>query len=554
MHKPTKKTKKGPRSQTSAETSLFPWFPNILKSNRFPLVLALVYFVVMTYFSLTYHKIGDYDVETDFYWGFVGEAKQILSGSIPIGDFKGPGYGMTLALFKLAIPDYFTAGVVLSVFCAALTLFFTYKIIAQLFRPDLALLTTLGVAINAVFLKYTYSAGTDMLFNVLMVVSIYFVLRKDELSLWDMVFAGLFSGYAYLTRYNGVALFVGLPIVLLLLNVKHLSWKRRVLGTAVFFGSAALLIVPWGAYCLSQKGSFFYNTNYQNIAFDMYGQGKMSWDQFWNVEAKNFTSFSDVILRDPGAFINKMFSNLYEHFRNDIGFLPQQPGTQASLYDALRVLLTSKIGIFAVLGILVLAVERINRKQVAYFTFSFLFFGVLLTVFYGSRFSLYLLPTYIVLALSFFSWRRLSFLRVGKAPHLSMVLLVVLILFALTFDESFKVIKENISSGPTEILQVANWVQKNEVERKENNIIVARKPHIGYYLNMEFRSFPYVNTFPELMVELDKLKATYLFFSGIEAGMRPQFQNLLDPTKAPPDLRAIVYTTYPPAVLYKISR
>jgi len=571
MPKPTKKTKKGPRSLTSAETSLFPWFPDTLKSSRFPTIIALIYFVMMLYFSLTYHKIGDYDVETDFYWGFVGEAKQILSGSMPIGDFKGPGYGIALALFKLVISDYFTAGVVMSVLCAALTLLFTYKIIAQLFRPDLALLTTLGVAINAVFLKYTYSAGTDMLFNALMAVSIYFILRKDELNaaqkyknkecgippwrdMWDIALAGLFSGYAYLTRYNGVALLVWVPIVLLFLNIKHLSWKQRLIGTTVYFGCAALLILPWGVHCLSQKGSFFYNTNYQNIAFDIYGQGKMSWDQFWNVEARNFTSFSDVILRDPGAFINKMFSNLYEHFRNDIGFLPQQPGTQASLYDTLRILVTSKIGIFVVPGILVLAVERINKRQLAYFTFSFLFFGVLLTVFYGPRFSLYLLPTYILLALSFLSWKRLSFLRIGKVGAQRAALFVVLILFALTFVESFKVIKENISSGPTEILQIADWVQRNKLERKESDIIVARKPHIGYYLNMEFRSFPYVNTFPELMVELGKLKAAYLFFSGIEAGMRPQFQYLLDPTKAPPDLQAIVYTTYPPAVLYKINR
>jgi hypothetical protein len=548
--KDSRPTAKGTRT-TPTEVSLFPFFQKHLASKYAPLMFSGAFFIVMLVLSLANHKIGDYDVETDFYWGFVGEAKQILNGSIPIGDFKGPGYGVTLALFKLLISDYFTAGVVLSVLCAALTLLFTYKIIARLFRPDLALLTALGVAINAVFLKYTYSAGTDMLFNVLMVVSVYFVLRNDELNLWDMVLAGLFSGYAYLTRYNGIALLVGLPIVLLFLNVNHLSWKQRFIGTAVYFAAAMLLIMPWGVYCLSQKGSFFYNANYQNVAFDIYGQGKMSWDQFWNVEAKNFTSFSDVIFRDPGAFIKKMFSNVYEHFRNDIGFLPQPPGTQASVYDTLRVLVTSKLGIFAVLGILVLAYEHINRKQVAYFIFSFLFFGVLLTVFYGPRFSLYLLPTYMLLALVFFSWKRLAFLRIGKV-HLS--LFIVGILFALTFVESYKAIKENISSGPGEVLQTAAWAEQNKLERKESDIIVARKPHIGYYLNMEFRSFPYVNTFPELMEELGKMKATYLFFSGIEAGLRPQFQILLDPRNTPLELTPLFAVQYPqPAVLYRIN-
>jgi hypothetical protein len=127
------------------------------------------------------------------------------------------------------------------------------------------------------------------------------------------------------------------------------------------------------------------------------------------------------------------------------------------------------------------------------------------------------------------------------------------LLFALNYGESFRVIKENISSGPGEILKVADWFHGKKIEVKPTDIVVARKPHIGYYLNMEFRSFPYVNTQSELMAELARMKYTYLFFSGIEAGMRPQFQYLLDPAKAPPELEPIVYTTYPPAVLYKIN-
>jgi hypothetical protein len=39
----------------------------------------------------------------------------------------------------------------------------------------------------------------------------------------------------------------------------------------------------------------------------------------------------------------------------------------------------------------------------------------------------------------------------------------------------------------------------------------------------------------------------------MEAGMRPQFQKLLDPRNAPKELRPLTYTTNPPAVLYKVE-
>ena len=35
--------------------------------------------------------------------------------------------------------------------------------------------------------------------------------------------------------------------------------------------------------------------------------------------------------------------------------------------------------------------------------------------------------------------------------------------------------------------------------------------------------------------------------------MRPQFQFLLDPSRATPELKPLVYTLSPPAVLYRIE-
>jgi len=70
---------------------------------------------------------------------------------------------------------------------------------------------------------------------------------------------------------------------------------------------------------------------------------------------------------------------------------------------------------------------------------------------------------------------------------------------------------------------------------------------------MRMTIFPLVNTLDELHAEATKDSASYLFFSSVEAGMRPQFQGLLDPRTAPPWLIPVAYTVSPPAVLYRIK-
>ena len=70
---------------------------------------------------------------------------------------------------------------------------------------------------------------------------------------------------------------------------------------------------------------------------------------------------------------------------------------------------------------------------------------------------------------------------------------------------------------------------------------------------MQFKWFPNVTNYPDLIKELRKLNAQYLYFSGIEAGLRREFQFLLNYKNAPPELKPIVFIAYPPAVLYKIQ-
>ena len=70
---------------------------------------------------------------------------------------------------------------------------------------------------------------------------------------------------------------------------------------------------------------------------------------------------------------------------------------------------------------------------------------------------------------------------------------------------------------------------------------------------MKLEMFPYVESYDQLLAEMRRSKASYLYFSLMEAGMRQQFQYLLNPRSAPKELRPLTYTTNPPAVLYKVE-
>jgi 4-amino-4-deoxy-L-arabinose transferase-like glycosyltransferase len=522
------------RQSTVPQTSLFPFLPQALNDASVGLVTAGLFLIVMLFISLKYHIVGDYGVETDFYWSYVPEARHILGGTIPIEDFRGPGYPLVLACIALFTSDLFHAGVVLSTVAGAASLYFIFRIFKQLFRADMALIGTLLVAVNTTFVQYSYSAGTDMFFVALVTASTFFFLRHEEMRGLDIVLSAVLAGFAYLTRYNGLFAVVAAPAALLAVNPFQQTRNLRAKTAALYIGVFLLTIAPWGIYCLIEKGSFFYNKNYLNIAYEMFAKGRIPWDQYWSVDAQKFTSLTQVIFANPGLFVTTVIRNIFEHVVGDLGKLA---GWQ--------------VGVFSVLGVPLFIKERPSARVLGYFIFALLFFAVLLLVFYGERFSLYLLPVYVVLALKALTWQGLARYRFWKRVQSGALIAAVLLVW--TAVSSYEFNSANIGSGPREVVSIAQWFRNNYDDTAKGQIIIARKPHIAYYLDMKMELFPYVDTYPQLLDHIRKVHASYLYFSLMEAGMRPQFQYLLDPSKAPPELKPLTYSAYPPAVLYKVE-
>ncbi|MFZ4619299.1 MAG: ArnT family glycosyltransferase [Bacteroidota bacterium] len=518
-------------SKSSKNISLFPFFSSQLQHPFAGAVIAAAYLLGILYLGLTYHLVGDYNVETDFFQSYVPMAKDILRGIWTIEEFRGPGYPMVLALFGSVFGNFFTAGVIASAVTASLTLFFTFEVLKKLFRSDLALVVVLLTGLNQTFVQYAYTAGTDMTFNCFTSAAVYFLLKSERVSAVNIILAALASALAYLTRYNGIVVLVAVPVMIAAFNIYDIPVKQRLQMSGLFLLGFFLSISPWGIYCWTERGSFFYNKNYLNIAYEMFAKGKMGWDQYWNVESTKYHSLGQVIFADPGLFVSTVFGNLFEHLKNDL--------TKLTVWGIGLCFGISAVGLWK---------NRPNRRQGAYFAFGALMFSVLLLVFYGERFSMFLLPIYASFGLSMLLWDRWKSVPFFNGTIISLVLIVW------TFAASYDFNKVNIDSGPKEIKVIADWFNANVKDTDESKIIVCRKPHIAFYTNKTMKYFPYVNSFDALEQEVKKLNASYFFYGIFEANMRPEFQSLLDPSKAPAWLEPITYTVNPPSVLYRVKK
>lgn len=499
---------------------------------RLALWLAALYGAILLSAALTYHTVGDYGIETDFFWTFVPGAETFLRGSILIEEFRGPAYPALLAVASLLFGDFFRTGVILAVLASSVTVFFVHRLLMRFVAPEKALWGTLLIAVNPVFVQYSYSAGTDMMFFALVAASAWFLFGRERTAAVLAVSAFL-AGMAYLTRYNGIFAAVAAPLALLLTNPDQEPLKHRSLKATGYLAVFFLTILPWGLYCLSEKGAFFYNKNYLNIAYEMFAIGRLGWDEYWSRASLQYTSLGQVVLADPALFAATVAGNIVDHILNDMSTL-----------------LGWHTGVFTVAGIVLLYKQRVTRTAAGFLVYSLVFFAILLIVFYSERFSMFLLVAYTVLALYALSWEKLQSVKPGG--RLSLPVLIVLVLIGWTFIRSYQFNRQNIDSGPKEVLVIAEWF-KNNVPHQREDILITRKPHAAYYLGLRMEGFPYVQTMEELMNAARSLNARFLYFSLIEAAMRPQFQFLLDPRLAPPQLRPVVYTTSPPAVLYEID-
>ncbi|HEY6437764.1 MAG TPA: glycosyltransferase family 39 protein, partial [Ignavibacteriaceae bacterium] len=405
------------------------------------------------------------------------------------------------------------------------------------FTPTISFFVTIILAVNPVFIQYSYSAGTDMFFNALAAATLFFFLKNKELNKKNLILAALFGGLSYLTRYNGIFL-TSFVVIILFVNYWKINWTERIKYSVLFIIVFLITISPWGFYSLSQKGSFFYNENYKNIAFEVYGKGKISWDDFWFKESSKITSLNEVIFKDVGLFFTTSINNVGDHFLSDM-----------------EKLLGWQLGVFAILGLILLVIsnplKRWKELQTGYYIVNLFFFALVLLVFYSERFSIFLIPFYLVVAVQPLFFEKL---KVSKFLPQTAKFLLLSGLIVFTFVKAYSFNSENINSGPTELLTLRNWYEENIPQKEKGKTVAARKAHVAYYLDMDFKLMPMADSYNEFMNKLRKENVDYLYFGIAEAGLRNELQFLIDPKGNHPGLEVVVYFMNPPSVLYRVMR
>lgn len=220
------------------------------------------------------------------------------------------GYPMLLHAVAGLVTDYALAAKLISLGAALVALVFFYKTCLRLFKADgLALLLTAFLAFDTAFFRTAMLDGTDMAALAALTVFFFYLTELPGLRLRPLFLAGLALGLGYLIRYSVLA---ALPAALLAILLQTGS-QARVRGkqAAALLAGYALGAAPQLVLSLYVKGNPFFNEQYRNIWFGMYGQG--DWGSHWK-EATAVTSFWQVIAHDPRLFLDNLGVNMSKVF------------------------------------------------------------------------------------------------------------------------------------------------------------------------------------------------------------------------------------------------
>jgi hypothetical protein len=488
--------------------------------------IAGLYTLMIGPYAILSRKIGLYDIETDFYMDYILQAQAILKGEMLVNQYHGPGLPLILALLSLLFKDHFLIGMCISVFSAGLTLLMVYLLISQSISKRLAIVTILSMICNHTFLRYSYIASSDMLFNAFLFSTLYslYLAFRNEKSLYHFISGGLAS-FSLLVRYNSIFLIPA--YIALLLYKKWGDLKSIVRYGGLFLVGYSLFFIPWGLYTLSKTGRFLYNENYANVAWAIYGKDKLFWDDFWNNKQKEFNSYLDVVLKDPAMFFQKIIentvTNVWYDFRDMIGwyFIP-----------------------LFVVGLWLFFRHKYWKSMIEITIASASYYLFMTIVMHSDRFSMSLLPFYFSIA-----W--LPF-RKELIKGIPLLPIAFFILNAPAFAKAVGRVKADKQNEPIDVIKIAKQFNKMYGDKEKGKSIFARKAQIAYYLGMEFKPIPYGSSIEAVVEEMRKQNVQYLYFSGIEYALRPELRPLQNYQNPPPSLEPVLINYQPFAILYRL--
>ncbi|MCE5248604.1 glycosyltransferase family 39 protein [bacterium] len=520
------------RNATVAPSEL----PGGADRSIFPVVfVAGAYTVVMLVLSLTYHRIGGYEVETDFYADFAFNTKKLLAGDISLDNFgfKGPLYYILLALFRLMFGEYFRAGLILNVLAAGGSIWVMLLVMRRLFGTREAVLTTIFTISTFAFLLYTFSVGTDMVSVLFSFLAVYFLLARER-STASLVLAGLFACLAYLTRNNTVFLYPAGLLSIILMDFRGKGIKTTGKNAGLFMGSSILFGLPWYIPNWILKGTPIDRSGLYVL--------KLQYTHIPKEQLETVNSFTGLIRLDPLFFFKNTGINAYTYFIQDI-----------------RELIGLPFGILIIAGAAVLVVLLIKKRlcftgaQWAFFSFPLFHFAALALIHYNIRFAFFRIPFYaILLFVPLMYLIKRADKRQGRFRKSSVLFAVALVLVILKFYQGYLDIKTHYSvvHDPVEIFGAARIVKAYNFDSSCG--IIARRPHLCYYSGLRFIMFPTnLEYFEDLFEFAYNEKARFFWVDDLVVRTCPTIKFMVEKIQKYPGYTPVFACPY--GVLYLID-
>ena len=482
-----------------------------------------------------FHEIAAWG-ETDFYGAYSHYAEEMLAGEPYRGTDHGPGYIFILTIFYLVIGDTYNAGKFVSIFSSLLFIFFTFQTIKVLFNSKLAFYTV--VLVSIIIIPYSILASNDMFFAFIVALSIFFIFRNGKVSINNLLWGGIISGYAFMTRMNALILPLAVITIVLFINPENWLWKKRIRGLLIYGALFFLASSPWFIMNYVNYGSPLASLEaHKTIGASMLVEGSDSANFAWGAETaaigEKYDSMFSLVLKNLSAFITFFFQNMLNHFRKLLLYVLEFPAY-----------------LFFLPGIL-LIFTGINKRQLSYYTFAAFGFLIYCVLVFSTRFYFYVIALFFLPVVYFLFYDNYSESRSFqlKLSIVNKIFLGIIILFLL--KSSYTEVKKYITSEPLYLLK-ASEAFKNQ--SKNSDIVLARKPHLAHLSDRKVAFFPDVDSLDQLIIHAKEINADFIFYGVIEQEVRPQLKILLEPDKVSPFLQLIYSQTQPEIYLYKIRK
>ena len=487
----------------------------------------LVVALVIGYF----HQIGTYG-ETDFFGAYVEQAERILAGQPYTYGHNPPGYMLVLAAVSLVTGDLFVAGKIISAFAAALFGWMTYLLFKALFDARIAFATTVLLLLALIPDSWNVLAATDLLAVVALMVCVWVVLREPHPTLGACFFGGLFAGAAYLVRSPTIFVIPGIGVSLLFVNRNGESLRIRLARASIYLCGFLLITCPWLIYNWKTNGNPIASSAHLQIAAHFYEPQAETLGTTLHQFKSRFRSLSDVLLHDPARVLSV-------YSRDILYWNPKRLFVEGMGFPAF---------LFAGAGFLLL-LRDLSKRMITFLLVCLLGYLFAALVGFQLRYYIFLRPL-LFLSVAYFLFHEYVIAQPKQKPVFNnkIAWLLFIMLAAFGIKDAYKTTRDIMGQEPGHLIEIAKFLKDRS---SSNDIIIVRKPHLGYLTGLE-ATFVIATDVDEWLASARRIGARYIVYSDYAAKLWPGLTSLRDPDKLPGDFKLIYHHEPTRTLIYEI--